>query len=143
MSTKRYLVTGANSGLGRACALQLAQMGHETILVCRNQEPGEAALHEISRQSDNSNVTVRAKIRFTYGLVRRLEGTGEATHTVSPRFTRTNLSSHYPFFVRYIAAWRMRRAKAVRPEVGSTDVLFPLLSSELDGQTGKVFVQGC
>jgi NAD(P)-dependent dehydrogenase (short-subunit alcohol dehydrogenase family) len=58
MSTKRYLLTGANSGLGKACALQLAQMGYEVILVCRSEERGEAALQEIRQQSGNPNLTL-------------------------------------------------------------------------------------
>jgi NAD(P)-dependent dehydrogenase (short-subunit alcohol dehydrogenase family) len=258
MLTKRYLVTGANSGLGKACAAQLAQMGHEVILLCRNQERGQQALEEIRQQSSNSNVhllladlasqasirnaigefyrnydslngllncagirvlgrsttidgielmfgseylghfllanllipalkagaparivtisgeghkagveggagatlnfddiqyakkwdvvraskqVVLAKILFTYELARRLEGTGVTAHTVSPRFTRTNLSNHYPWPVRLIAAYRMWRAKAVSPDVGAKDVLYPLLATNLEGQTGKYYVE--
>jgi NAD(P)-dependent dehydrogenase (short-subunit alcohol dehydrogenase family) len=89
-----------------------------------------------------SKQVVLAKILFTYELARRLEGTGVAAHTVSPRFTRTNLSNNYPWFVRWIAAFRMWQAKAVPPEVGARDVVFPLIVPELEGQTGKYFVEG-
>jgi NAD(P)-dependent dehydrogenase (short-subunit alcohol dehydrogenase family) len=89
-----------------------------------------------------SKQVVLAKILFTYELARRLEGTGVAAHTVSPRFTCTNLSSHYPWFVRWIAAWRMARAKAVPPEIGAKDVVFALKAPELEGMTGKYFVEG-
>jgi NAD(P)-dependent dehydrogenase (short-subunit alcohol dehydrogenase family) len=89
-----------------------------------------------------SKQVVLAKILFTYELARRLEGTGVAAHTVSPRFTRTNLSSHYPWLIRGIANFQMWRAKAVSPEVGAGDVLFPLLAPELEGSTGKYFVEG-
>jgi NAD(P)-dependent dehydrogenase (short-subunit alcohol dehydrogenase family) len=259
MPKKRYLVTGANSGLGKASALELARMGHQVILLCRSAERGQEALQEIHRQSNNTDVelmladlaslasirqfadefyrhydslngllncagirvldrrttvdgnelmfgseylghflltnllvpaliagapsrvvtisgeghkagveggvgatmnfddlqyekkwevlraskqVVLAKILFTYELARRLEGTGVAAHTLSPRFTRTHLSNNYPWFVRWIAEFRMWQAKAVPPEAGAPDVLFPLLAPQLDGETGKYFVEG-
>jgi hypothetical protein len=36
----------------------------------------------------------------------------------------------------------MWRARAALPEVGARDVLLPLLAPELEGQTGKYFVEG-
>ena len=89
-----------------------------------------------------SKQVVLAKILFTYELARRLGGTGVSAHTVSPRFTRTNLSSHYPWLIRKIAEFQMWRAKAIAPEIGADDVLYPLLDSALDGRTGKYFVEG-
>jgi NAD(P)-dependent dehydrogenase (short-subunit alcohol dehydrogenase family) len=259
MTKKRFIVTGANSGLGKACAAQLAGMGHEVILLCRSQERGQAALDEIQRQCGSADLylalvdlasqasirnfvnefsekygalhgllncagirvldrqttvdgielifgseylghflltnllvpalkagtpscvvtisgeghkagveggvgatmnfddlqfarkwdvmraskqVVLAKILLTYELARRLEGTGVTAHTVSPRFTRTNLSSHYPWYVRWIAAFRMWQAKAVDPATGAKDVLYPLFAEGMAGQTGKYFVEG-
>ena len=46
---KRALVTGANSGLGKAAALGLARLGATVHLVVRNRERGAAALDEIQR----------------------------------------------------------------------------------------------
>ncbi|MHC4959459.1 MAG: SDR family NAD(P)-dependent oxidoreductase [Planctomycetota bacterium] len=40
---KVCLVTGANSGIGRACAEQLAGRGATVVMLCRNRERGEAA----------------------------------------------------------------------------------------------------
>lgn len=259
MVKKHFLITGANSGLGKASAMLLANMGHQLTLLCRNAERGQQALQEIRQQSNNPDVklmvadlssqssirrfagefyshcdslngllncagirtldrrttedgielmfgseylghflltnllvpaliagspsrvitisgeghkagveggngaqinfgdiqyekkwdvlraskqVVLAKILFTYELARGLEGTGVAVHTVSPRFTRTGLSHNYPWFVRWIAAFRMWQAKAVSPEMGALDVLFPLIAPELNGQTGKYYVEG-
>jgi len=56
MKDKVVLVTGANSGIGRAASLALAKMGATVVMVARNQEKGEAARSEIIRESQNSSV---------------------------------------------------------------------------------------
>jgi NAD(P)-dependent dehydrogenase (short-subunit alcohol dehydrogenase family) len=56
MEGKICMVTGANAGIGKETALALARMGAEVVMVCRNQERGEAARSEISRLSDNERV---------------------------------------------------------------------------------------
>jgi NAD(P)-dependent dehydrogenase (short-subunit alcohol dehydrogenase family) len=48
MSGKICVVTGANSGIGKATSLVLAQFGAEIILVCRDKARGEAALADVS-----------------------------------------------------------------------------------------------
>jgi NAD(P)-dependent dehydrogenase (short-subunit alcohol dehydrogenase family) len=52
------MVTGATSGMGKATATVLAQMGATVILVVRNQNKGEAVRDEIRSQSGNMNVEV-------------------------------------------------------------------------------------
>ena len=53
---KVCMITGANSGIGKRAALQLAEKGATVIMVCRNQERGEAALSEIRKKSGNESV---------------------------------------------------------------------------------------
>jgi NAD(P)-dependent dehydrogenase (short-subunit alcohol dehydrogenase family) len=53
---KVCMITGANSGIGKRAALQLAEKGATVVMVCRNQERGEAALTEIKEQSGNESV---------------------------------------------------------------------------------------
>uniref|UniRef100_A0AAY4D4Q5 Dehydrogenase/reductase (SDR family) member 12 n=1 Tax=Denticeps clupeoides TaxID=299321 RepID=A0AAY4D4Q5_9TELE len=53
-----FLVTGANSGIGKAAALELARRGGTVHLVCRNPERAEAARAEIIQQTQNQNVHV-------------------------------------------------------------------------------------
>ena len=50
------MITGANSGIGKATATGLAKMGATIVMVCRNQERGEQALEEIKRDSNNESV---------------------------------------------------------------------------------------
>ena len=56
MKEKTIMVTGANSGIGKAASLALAKMGANVVMVTRNQEKGEAARSEIIKQSQNNSV---------------------------------------------------------------------------------------
>ncbi len=56
MNHKVCLVTGANSGVGKATALGLAELGATVVMLCRNRERGEAARDEIISRSGNSRI---------------------------------------------------------------------------------------
>ena len=56
MHGKICMVTGANSGIGKATALELAQMGATVVMVCRDRARGEQARSEIITTSKNSAV---------------------------------------------------------------------------------------
>src|SRR6266702_4105859 len=53
-----WIVTGANSGIGKATALGLARLGGTLVLACRNAERGEAAREEITRATGNDRMSV-------------------------------------------------------------------------------------
>src|SRR3989440_7415366 len=53
-----WVVTGASSGIGKATALGLARLGGTVVLACRDATRGEAAQHEIVRDSKNPKVTL-------------------------------------------------------------------------------------
>src|SRR5438045_8770433 len=50
------MVTGADSGIGKATALALAQMGATVVMVCRDRARGEQARSEITTKSRNNAV---------------------------------------------------------------------------------------
>lgn len=56
MKDKICLITGANAGLGKATALELARLGAVVVMLCRNAQKGEAARTEIAAASGNANV---------------------------------------------------------------------------------------
>ncbi|MFX0080705.1 MAG: SDR family oxidoreductase [Candidatus Hodarchaeota archaeon] len=56
MIGKICMITGANSGIGKATAIGLAKMGATIVMVCRNKERGERALNDIRRKSNNESV---------------------------------------------------------------------------------------
>jgi NAD(P)-dependent dehydrogenase (short-subunit alcohol dehydrogenase family) len=55
---KICMVTGANSGIGKATALALAQMGATVVMVCRDRARGEEAQSEITTTSRNTAVAL-------------------------------------------------------------------------------------
>ena len=56
MQGKICMVTGANSGIGKATALALAQMGATVVMVCRDRARGEETRSEITTKSKNNAV---------------------------------------------------------------------------------------
>ena len=47
---KIVMITGANSGIGRASAVQFAEQGYEVILACRNEALGKEVEEEINNK---------------------------------------------------------------------------------------------
>ena len=62
MQGKVCIVTGANSGIGKATALGLAHMGATVVMVCRDQIRGEAAQNEIKRKAEMTPSTSYSQI---------------------------------------------------------------------------------
>lgn len=56
LNGKTAIVTGSNTGIGKATALELSKRGARVILACRNKEKAEAAAFDIRRESGNNQV---------------------------------------------------------------------------------------
>lgn len=60
MDGKTVIVTGANSGLGKVTALELAKKGARVILACRNEQSAKEAIQDIRNKcGENSNVSFK------------------------------------------------------------------------------------
>jgi len=57
-SGKSFLVTGANSGIGKSMAEEIAKRGGTVHLVCRNVRTAEEAKEEIVKATGNENVHI-------------------------------------------------------------------------------------
>ena len=72
MNGRICVITGANSGIGRATALGLAEMGATVVMVCRNRARGEAALAEIKAETGNQGVALLVADLSSQASVRQL-----------------------------------------------------------------------
>ena len=72
MQGKVCIVTGANSGIGKATALGLAQMGATIIMVCRDQVKGEEAQNEIIEKSGNDAIDLMLADLASQASIRQL-----------------------------------------------------------------------
>lgn len=72
MNEKICMITGANSGIGKETALELARMGATVVMVCRDRDRGEAALQEIKEESGNDSVELMVADLASQRQIRRL-----------------------------------------------------------------------
>lgn len=56
MDKKLCIITGANAGIGKQSAIQMASEGYHVVIACRNKERGEKALVEIKENSHSESV---------------------------------------------------------------------------------------
>jgi len=72
MTGKTCVVTGANSGIGKETALALAKMGARVVLVCRDQQKGEAAVADIRRDGPSAQRDLLIADMSSFASVRAL-----------------------------------------------------------------------
>lgn len=88
LSDKRALVTGANSGLGKAAALGLARLGATVHLVVRNEGRGRDALEDLRRELPDADLHLEvcdvsdldAVRRFATELLERVDRVDVLVH---------------------------------------------------------------
>jgi NAD(P)-dependent dehydrogenase (short-subunit alcohol dehydrogenase family) len=94
MQGKICMVTGANSGIGKATALALAQMGATVVMVCRDRARGEEAQREITTKSRNTAVDLLQADLSSQQSIRQLveHFTQHYTHLQSSSIMRERAS---------------------------------------------------
>ncbi|XP_072165395.1 retinol dehydrogenase 13-like [Diadema setosum] len=68
---KVFIITGANSGIGKETAMELAKRGGTVILACRDMKKAEKARKEIILGSGNVNVKAMELDLASFGSIRR------------------------------------------------------------------------
>jgi NAD(P)-dependent dehydrogenase (short-subunit alcohol dehydrogenase family) len=81
MQGKVCIVTGANSGIGKATALGLAQMGATVVMICRDQVKGEEAQKEIKEKSGNDAIDLLLADLSSQQSIRQLVGNFQQHYT--------------------------------------------------------------
>lgn len=72
MQNKMVMVTGANAGIGKVTARELAKMGATVIMVARSRQRGEEALAEVKAASGNENVVLMLADLSSQDSIRQL-----------------------------------------------------------------------
>ncbi len=85
MTGKVCLITGANSGIGKATALGLAKLDATVVIVSRDKDKGEAALLEMRTRSGNKNVDAMVADLSSQDSVREL------AHDFKARYKKLNV----------------------------------------------------
>jgi NAD(P)-dependent dehydrogenase (short-subunit alcohol dehydrogenase family) len=77
---KTVIVTGANSGIGKAAVVILAKMGADVIMACRTIERGQKALAEVIRDSGSANVELMQVDLSSQFSIRKFAADFKKTH---------------------------------------------------------------
>jgi NAD(P)-dependent dehydrogenase (short-subunit alcohol dehydrogenase family) len=85
---KTIIITGANSGIGKAAAKKLAAEGHRVILACRSEEKGNEAAEEIITVTGNKRVNT---MKIDLGSQASIK---EFAETYSANFDRLDVLIH-------------------------------------------------
>lgn len=56
LTGKVIIITGANSGIGKAASIQLAKLGATVVMAVRSRERGESAREEVQKAAGRTNV---------------------------------------------------------------------------------------
>jgi retinol dehydrogenase 14 len=72
LKDKICMVTGANSGIGKAAATKFALMGAKTVLVCRDERKGTVVRKEIESLGDDRSVELMLADLSSLDSVRKL-----------------------------------------------------------------------
>ena len=74
LSGKTIIITGANSGIGKAAAIQIAQCGAAVIMACRSAERGARALAEVREAAHSQNVELMQVDVASLASIRQFAG---------------------------------------------------------------------
>jgi NAD(P)-dependent dehydrogenase (short-subunit alcohol dehydrogenase family) len=72
MRGKICMVTGANSGIGRETARQLAALGATVVMVCREQATGQEALNDIRKTTKSDSLELMTADLSSQAAIRQL-----------------------------------------------------------------------
>lgn len=161
LSDKTIIITGANSGIGKAAAIQLARLGATVVLACRSKESGLQALDEVRCTAESSRVelmqvdmSLQDSIRqFVFDFERRYDSLHVLIHNAAnfdhrqkkPGFTEEGLETVFatnhlgPFLLTNLLLDLLKASAPSRIiTVASKGLLsYPFLDIEFDNLYGE------
>jgi NAD(P)-dependent dehydrogenase (short-subunit alcohol dehydrogenase family) len=72
MKGKICIITGANSGIGKATALKLAELGAHVVMICRNEQKGLDAKKEIEKKTGSTLVDLLIADLSSFSNIKQL-----------------------------------------------------------------------
>lgn len=88
LDDKTIIITGSNSGIGKAAAIQLAKLGATVIMACRSVERGAQAREEVCLQSGSHKVELMQVDMASQASIRKFAA------EVKARFSRLDVLIH-------------------------------------------------
>lgn len=88
LENKTIIITGSNSGIGKAAAVQLARFGATVIMACRSMERGTQALADVRRDSQSDRISLLPLDLSSQASVRQF------VDMVKSRFSRLDVLIH-------------------------------------------------
>lgn len=92
LANQTVLITGASSGIGAACARQLAAMGARLILAARRLEPLQALATKLQQQHGTEALTVALDVRQPEAVSEVINGLPEAWQAIDILINNAGLS---------------------------------------------------
>ncbi|MFW9971632.1 MAG: SDR family oxidoreductase [Candidatus Odinarchaeota archaeon] len=80
LSNRTCIISGANSGIGKATAFGLAKMGASIVMLCRNEEKGNNALKEIKDNTGNQSIELMIADLQDYDSIKLFAQNYKSTH---------------------------------------------------------------
>lgn len=71
INERTVIITGANSGIGKAAAIRFATAGHQVIMACRNLEKSQKARQDVIDASKNQSVRLMKLDVASFASVRQ------------------------------------------------------------------------
>jgi NAD(P)-dependent dehydrogenase (short-subunit alcohol dehydrogenase family) len=80
LSNRTCIITGANSGIGKATALGLAKISASIVMLCRNEQKGKKSLKEIKENTGNQSIELMIADLQDYDSLRIFADNFRSTH---------------------------------------------------------------
>ena len=123
MATGKVVITGASSGIGRACALRLDQLGFEVFAGVRNPADGEA----LKSQASARLRPILLDVTSTHSIARAVRDVGEVP--LAGLVNNAGVVVAGPLELVPVEAWRRQFEVNVLGPVAVTQAFLPLLRS--------------